>query len=734
MAKQLVFAVFFVVANAVFVYNLSRFVRVAALGRPSGLKETWGERIASLFTFFFGQRKVMEERSSLHHLPIYWGFLVLTVASTELLIGGLLGEWFTLGSVMGDTVYGWVRLSVDVMNAAVFVALMYAFYRRLVVKPQFVPKSIDAMLILGGIATLVLTHYGHHAWAMAAAGSVDAKMPLATALGEVTGLFTVQGSRVISSFDPGWAHVASEIHWWGHVAVLLAFLNYLPFSKHIHVLGSAPNILMRDQGQRMVLPKIDLEKMEDWGVGRIEDFTWKSLMDNYACTECARCTTYCPAFATDKPLSPMHVIHDLKDEMKERGGKVIDLKALGKQIGVEIDAPAPGIEPIPPMEGEPGFEAWQQNEERWEAAKAEPANKEVVDRIEAIKAELVELRPLVGGRIKDETLWACTTCGACQEVCPVFIDHPLKIVQMRTHIVLNDEAGRTPAELTSTFGNIEGSGNPWGLPQDDRMKWAEGLKVPTVHDKPDAEYLLFVGCAGAYSDVSKKTTRALVRCLEAAGVEYAVLGTKENCNGDTLRRGGDENRFQALAQHNVELFEEHRVKKIIASCPHCFHTLAHEYPQFGGNYEVIHHSKLIAHLLETGKLRVTDPMQKKVTYHDSCYLGRWNKLYDEPRAAVAHAVGGTENLVELGRRREHGFCCGAGGARMWMEEEPAKRVNVNRTREIVAAGVEAVGVACPYCKTMVSDGLKALDMDESIVVMDIAEMVAAGLPAEEAAQ
>ena len=731
MAKQLVFAVIFFAANAVFAYNLSRFVRVAALGRPSGLRESWAERVASLMAFFFGQKKVMEERSSLHHLPIYWGFLVLTVASTELLIGGLIPD-FNLGMVMGDWLYGWVRLGVDVMNAVVFVALMYAFYRRLVVKPQFVPQSLDAMLILGGITTLVLTHYGHHTWAMVANGTVDPKMPIAIGLGKITGLFDVQSTRVISDYDPAWGHIASEIHWWGHVAILLGFLNYLPFSKHMHVLGSGPNILMRDQGQRMVLPKIDLEKMEDWGVGKIEDFTWKSLMDNYACTECARCTTYCPAFATEKPLSPMHVIHDLKDEMKDRGNKVIDLQSLGKQLGVVIEAPAPGIEPIPPMEGEPGFEAWQKNEEKWAALEGDAANKEIVDRIQAIKAQLSGMEPLVGGRIKDETLWACTTCGACQEVCPVFIDHPLKILQMRTHIVLNDVGGRTPAELASTFNKIESANNPWGLPQDDRMKWADGLKVPTVEDKPDAEYLLFVGCAGSYSDVSKKATRALVRCLDAAGVDYAVLGTAECCTGDTLRRGGAEDKFQALAQSNVELFASHNVKKIIASCPHCFHTLSHEYPQFGGNYEVIHHSKLIAHLLESGRLEVTDPMQKKVTYHDSCYLGRWNEIYDEPRTAIAHAAGGADKVVELQRRREHGFCCGAGGARMWMEEEPAKRVNINRTREIVAAGVEAVGVGCPYCKTMVSDGLKHLDMDESIVVMDIAEMVAAGLPKEAA--
>jgi Fe-S oxidoreductase len=331
----------------------------------------------------------------------------------------------------------------------------------------------------------------------------------------------------------------------------------------------------------------------------------------------------------------------------------------------------------------------------------------------------------VGGRIKDETLWACTTCGACQEVCPVFIDHPLKIVQMRTHIVLNDERGRTPGELVSTFGNIEGSGNPWGLPQEDRMKWASDLHVPTLDEKPDAEYLLFVGCAGSYSDVSKKATRALVRCLEAAGVSYAVLGEREPCTGDTLRRGGNEMAYQLLAAANVALLAEAGVKKIIASCPHCFHTFANEYPQFGGSFEVIHHSRLIAHLLDSGRLAVATPMAKKLTYHDSCYLGRWNGLYDEPRRALAAANRG--GVVELSRNRNHGFCCGAGGARMWMEEEPHKRVNINRAQEVVAAGVDAVAVGCPFCKTMLTDGIKHFDKDEEIAVLDIAEVVAATL-------
>ncbi|MEM7154903.1 MAG: (Fe-S)-binding protein [Myxococcota bacterium] len=739
MIKQIAFALFVLAAHVLFIYNVSRFARVAMLGRPSGLKETWCDRIGSLFKFFFGQRKVMEEKRSYHHLAIYWGFLVLTVATTEMIIGGLLGHWFTLGTVLGDTIYFGVRMAIDVMNAVVFVAISYALIRRLFIKPDFVPANLDAMLILGAITTLVLTHYGHHAWGMAARGAVDPAMPVASTIGQVLGIFSVDASgAVTASYAAKWSNIASEAHWWGHMTVILGFLNYLPWSKHIHVLGSGPNILLRDQGQRMVMPKLQLfdgeaddpdaePLMENWGVGKVEDFTWKSLLDNYSCTECARCTTYCPAFATEKPLSPMHLVHDLKDEMKERGFKIVDIQNLTKKIGVSTDIPAPGIEPLPPEEDTPEFEAAEKREQAWEAAKGDAAAKPMVDQVEQIKEELAAMEPLVGGRVKDETLWACTTCGACQEVCPVFIDHPLKIVQMRTHIVLNDESGRTPGELVNTFGNIENSGNPWGLPQSDRMQWASDLSVPTIEDKPEAEYLLFVGCAGSYSDISKKTTRALVRCLDAAGVDYAVLGEDEPCTGDTLRRGGNEMAFQMLAQMNVEMMNEAGVKKIIASCPHCFHTLANEYPQFGGKYEVIHHAKLISHLVDSGKLKVDSPLQRKLTYHDSCYLGRWNNVYDEPRNALA-AVNGSAP-IELDRNRRHGFCCGAGGARMWMEEEPEKRVNVNRAKEVVDANVDTVAVACPFCKTMLSDGVKHFDKDEDIEVLDIAELVAAGLPA-----
>jgi Fe-S oxidoreductase len=260
------------------------------------------------------------------------------------------------------------------------------------------------------------------------------------------------------------------------------------------------------------------------------------------------------------------------------------------------------------------------------------------------------------------------------------------------------------------------------------MKWAEGLDVPTLEERPDAEYLLFVGCAGAFDDTAKKTTRALVQILQAAGVKFAVLGKQEKCSGDPVRRVGAEMDFQLMAQENVNMFNEAKVTKVIASCPHCFHTIKNEYPQFGGNYEVIHHSQLIATCLESGKLKVAEPLAKKFTYHDSCYIGRWNGIYDAPRQILSTATEGKGSVQELDRNREHGFCCGAGGGRMWMEEEPHKRVNINRAKEVAESGADAVAVACPFCATMLTDGLKHLGKDEEIAVLDLAQVIANALP------
>lgn len=706
MLKQIAFAAVVAFALGLFTFNLMALIRTVRLGRAADLKETWGQRIASLMTFFFGQRKVVEERRSWHHLAIYWGFLILTIATVDLGLMGLFGTSVNLGLFMPDAVYAGVMSVVDVANVIVLVAITYAMVRRFLGRP-FIPLSLDAMLILSAISLLCLSHFGHHAFHMAAAQHYLAGAPVSAGLGRLFGLYGAGTGALSPSVDVGTAHVAAETFWWVHMGIVLAFLNYLPFSKHIHVLTSGPNILLRKQGQRGAMPKAKLfdgeptdpnaePLFENWGVGKLEDFDQKSLLDNVSCTECARCTMYCPAFATDKPLSPMHLIHDLKDEMKERGKLLIKLKKAGGTLNDEApEGPQKSL-------------------------------------IEQIKAELNGLPPLVGGRVKDATLWACTTCGACQEVCPVFIEHPLKILQMRQHIVLNDESGRTPGEVTRVLGNIEGAGNPWSLPQDDRMKWADGLEVPLVDDVPDAEYLMFVGCAGAYDDNAKKTTRALVKVLQAAKVKFAVLGKREKCSGDPLRRLGAEMAYQTVAQENVDAMNEAKVTKVIASCPHCFHTIKNEYPQFGGKFEVIHHSQLITHLLQEGKLKIDQASDRTFTYHDSCYLGRWNGVYDAPREILGHVTHGKGKVQELPRNREHGFCCGAGGGRMWMEEEPTKRVNINRAQEVAEGGASAVAVGCPFCHTMLSDGLKSLGKDETIEVMDLAVVVAASLAQPEA--
>ena len=743
MFKIAAFLLVLALALALFTRTMTKLVRIAALGKPANLQETWGERVASLMTFFFGQRKVVEEKRSWHHLPIYWGFLILQVGLLDMLVSGLFGEFgFTFGSILGETGYAWLKLVVDLGNAIVLLALAYAFFRRLVLRPAFVPASLDAMLILSAILLIVLSHFGHHMFEMVHNRRVEPGSLVSWGLTEALGMgrgpdwsagLPGHGGSFFSDVDRDAALALGEVHWWVHIGVVLAFLNYLPFSKHIHVLGSGPNILLRKQGQRGIMPKLELmppepdpdaEVAEDavdppipwgnWGVGRIEDFDWKSLVDNYSCTECARCTTYCPAFATHKPLSPMHLIHDLKDEMKARGGLLLALKDAGGHLPI-----------YEPDSGEVGY---PDEFEAGATGRLELPATAQKDKITEIKQMLGQLPPLIGGRIKDETLWSCTTCGACEEVCPVFIEHPLKILQMRTRIVLNEGVSEgPPSEVVRVIRNIaEGQGNPWN-DNGDRMAWAEGLDVPTIEDKPNAEWLLFVGCAGALDDTAKKTTRALVRVLHAANVDFAVLGKQEKCTGDTLRRVGAEDKFQELAADQVATMNEAKITKVIATCPHCFHVIKNEYPQFGGDYEVVHHSELIARLLDEGKLKIENPLDKKLTYHDSCYLGRWNKVYDAPRSSIEKAIADKGEFVELSRSREHGFCCGAGGGRMWMEEEPEKRVNINRSKEIVESGVDAVAVGCPFCKTMISDGMKHFDKDESIEVMDIAQVIAATL-------
>ena len=702
--QQVLFLLLLAASLAFFARTTWLFGRAAFAGvaDPRPRLDQIPGRLMDVGIYFFGQKKVAEEgpshRTSKHHLFIFWGFLIITIATLDTVVSSI----FTGVSLelLPDLIYRPIYTLIDVFNVIVLAMIIWAFTRRILVKPALIPMSLDAGLILGGIGALMVTHFLMHAYEIAgdmtAGGTAPWWLP-------VSGMI----AKWLSPLTETQAHHGHVIGYWLHVLILLTFLNYLPYSKHIHLLGALPNIFTRNRSERrMDLPKIDLEDDKQWGVGNYEQFSWKSLIDTYACTECARCSNYCPAYNTGKNLSPMQLIHDIRYEMLDRVQLKDKIAALETNVTALEDfakdhAPEGDDHPPPDLvfaRGELG----------------------------AAKEELESMPKLTGGRVAEDTLWACTTCGACQEVCPVFIEHPLKILQMRQNLVLEQE--KTPPELQRTYRNIERQSNPWGIGNDQRMDWAKDLDVKLIEDHPNPEYILWVGCAGAFDARIIKQTRAMIKVLNTAGVEYAVLGHSEACTGDPARRTGNEMLFQALAEQNIETLKAANAKKVVTSCPHCLHTLRHDYPQFGGNFEVVHHTQLIDHLYQTNKLRsaeMTSPIGS-ITYHDSCYLGRWNREFDAPRD-VLKAIN-IPNIVEMTRNKQHGFCCGAGGGRMFMEEHEGQRVNENRTNEVIAANVDAVAVACPFCNIMLTDGMKTANVEDKIQVLDIAELVAQSIP------
>ena len=666
---------------ASFAWTLRRFGRLIFAGKPKDMSDRPGERLASVMAFFFGQKKVVEKAAipaaraqrlvtaigSRYHFIIFWGFIVITIGTTETLIQGLFPA-FSLAVILGDTAARGLWAMMDVANVLVLAMLVFAVFRRVVLRPRLIPMSRDAAAILGAIAALMLTHLELHALRGVAAGAPVPGVPMSALRGLARG-----------GVSPGAATAVAEGLWWVHVFTVLAFLNYLLYSKHSHIIAALPNIYFRNLDQRGIVPKLNLEADDITQTGVVseyKDFTWRSLLDSFACTECARCTNSCPAYNTGKPLSPMQVIHDIRDDLKSRLNR----------------GPLDRI-----------LETFQHGKEA--AAKAG------------------EVIPLIGTRTTEDVLWACTTCGACQQVCPVFIEHPEKIIQERQNLVLVQE--KVPPDLARTFTNLERNGNPWGIAADKRMDWAEGHDVPTLDDKPEAEYLLWVGCAGAYDDRIKKQTLALVDILKEGGVDFAVLGLEEGCTGDPARRSGNEMLYQMEAQQNVDTMNAKKVKKVVTACPHCLHTIKNEYPQLGGNFEVRHHTQLIRELVAAGKIQMdqTKTQGKAVTLHDPCYLGRWNGEYDAPRD-VLDAVPTKDARIELPRNRENGFCCGAGGGRMWMEEKIGTRVNHNRVDEVLASGADTVATACPFCTIMLTDGVNDRNATDKVQVLNVSELVA----------
>jgi Fe-S oxidoreductase/nitrate reductase gamma subunit len=450
--------------------------------------------------------------------------------------------------------------------------------------------------------------------------------------------------------------------WRLHLFLVMGFVAFIPYSRMLHIFTGPANVYFRQLTSKGALEPIrDFETAESFGASKLEDLTWKQLFDMDACTRCGRCLDHCPAYQSGKPLAPKKNWDSIRAHMEEKWG------LLRKKGGAET-------------EGGKNF---------------------------------------IGDVISEDVIWACTNCLACQMVCPVFIPCVDKLLEMRRNLVLMES--RFPSEVQLVFRNMENNNNPWGVGSGLRADWAKGLEMKTLAEDAEVDFLFWVGCAGSFDDRNKRVATSLVKILKASGAKFSFLGTEEGCCGDSARRIGNEYLYQTLVQANIEVLKNYGVKKILTMCPHCLNTLKNEYPQFGGNYEVIHYTQFLADALANGKLKLTQPVNKVITYHDSCYLGRANEIYEPPRK-ILQAIPGLK-IVEMERNRVRSFCCGAGGGRMWMEEKIGTRINQMRTDQAVQTKAECVGTACPYCLTMIGDGIKEKGLEETISSFDLSELV-----------
>ena len=700
-----------------FGWSACRRWKLLRIGAPAARFDRIGERLAATWRFAFAQKRMHRYRwAGLAHQFIFLGFVVLLLRSLILFARGFIsdphfGYWlFDAGTTLGN-LYALLK---DVFAVLVIFGVLVFFYYRVVKRLPRMTLSGEGLVILGIIFVMMVADIAYDGATLALQHSavsiqLSATPPSPPSQGGAGGdhssrithdsslsLWEPAGSvaaMILDGLSPGALHAVRHLGYWTHVSLVLIFLNLLPYSKHFHIITAVPNVFLQNLDPPGRLEPIrdlegKVERGETLGVARIEQFTWKGLLDTYTCTECGRCSDNCPATRTGKMLSPKHFMLDLRDHLYSRQEEFLAASRTPHASGGPESSHASTV----------------------------PAQ---ID--------------LVGAIINPEVIWACTTCRACEEECPVFISYVDKFIDLRRHLV--QEKGEFPGDLQSAFRGMENAGNPWGLSAEDRLAWAKGIDVPLLADKADAEYLFWVGCAPAYDERARKIARATAQLLNRAGVSYAVLGPEETCNGDPARRAGNEFLFQMLAQSNCETLNARNVKKIVTVCPHCFNTLANEYPDFGGKFEVIHHSQLLARLVREGRLNPRGRVQAKVVYHDACYLGRYNGVYDDPRAML-RSIPGVE-LVEAADSRDRGMCCGAGGAQMFKEEEKGLvRVNIRRTEQLLEA-LEApnrpnsetakpdgrtIASACPFCMRMLTDALGQKDRDD-VKQLDIAEVL-----------
>lgn len=654
------------------------------LGKKPDVKDDFGTRLNLLLeNVVFHKKLLKDKKSGIMHVVMFYGFIILQFGAIELIVKGLVkGFELPFGRA-----HKYFSLMQEITVFLILVAVGFAFYRRYIEKLKRLKRGFKSGLVLLFISTLMATVLLSLAFEQLWLGH------------EPSGYAPI--SSLIAMAFAGISDTAAAalfyVFWWLHLLILLAFAVYVPQSKHAHLIFAPVNVWFKKLDPPGKLSSIDFEDetQEVFGVGRIEDFTQTQLIDLYACVECGRCTNMCPASGTGKMLSPMDLITKMRDHLTEKGAAITSRTPWMPSFA---------------------FAGTTANQLALQAS-------EVAAAAEGAAAVAYE-KNLIGDVITEQELWACTTCRNCEDQCPVMNEHVDKIIDMRRYLVMTE--GSMPQEAQRALNNIERQGNPWGINRKDRLKWIEGLNgqydVPTVQQVEEFEYLFWVGSMGSFDNRSQKITQAFVKLMHEAGVTFAILGSEEKNSGDTARRIGNEFLFQQLAQENIALFQAYGVKKIVTCDPHAYNTFKNEYPEFGLEAEVYHHSELLAQWVKEGRLKPTKEVKERITYHDSCYLGRYNEIYDKPRQILT-AIPGVE-IVEMKRSGCDSMCCGAGGGLMWMEEHEGTRINVARTEQALEVNPTAIASACPYCLTMMSDGVKMKEMEDQVKTRDIAEILA----------
>ena len=661
--KNIIFILVFGAAIALFTKNALRLISFLKLAKPDNKRfENIGARIKQTFIIAIAQKKILRDKAAGPvHAGIFWGFLILLFAATNSIFSGF--GFVDIFSFLGP-IFSVITILTDIFIVLIMVLVLTAMYRRYILKVKRLQRdkheAIEAGAILATIFSIVT--------------SLMIENSAAIAMNADGGFAVRPVAEIIAmGISPESAPLIYNIFWWVHIILILSFMNYLPYSKHLHVLTSVINVYFSSLHIPNALDKIDFEEegIEKFGVVDIQDFSWKTILDSYTCTECGRCTSVCPANVTGKVLDPREVMVQIRHRTMDVAPIMIKQK---ENPEVELTE----------------------------------AENEILN------------KKLIGDYVNPEALWQCTSCSACMQECPVNIEHVPAILGMRRSLVMMD--AEFPPQLQLAFTNIENNSSPWAFPTSERADWAEGLGIEEAANKGEFDVLFWVGCVGSFDDRSKKISVAFSKLMQKAGIDFAILGREENCNGDAARRAGNEYLADGYVKMNIETMGQYKFNRIVATCPHCFNTLKNEYPQFGANYEVIHHTEFIDQLINEGKIQVSEETKKSlnVVYHDSCYIGRLNDIYEEPRNVLKGVKG--LNVIDPARSKDKGFCCGAGGAQMFMEETEGKRVNIERTEELLATGAETIAVNCPFCMTMISDGVKAKEVD-NVKVKDISEII-----------